>query len=233
MSVVHIVGGTIRKPTMQDVQERYTSNIDQKKQLKLLLSQYAARAGIKTVHQCVVLIGEFKRAPPRTETDIVGLETTNLPVSDDAEDVSNTGDTDWVDSLRLLLAEAIEDTMLYCAMHFDADPRASKVIVLASAGPFWQWAIVKREQVPLFNWLTKLPLESRGNAELRVDFIALFNHASPGYYVLTTEESDAQINKMCTEMFNLINDSYCNNPTLPTDFDFMLIPDAPKTELLP
>ena len=171
VSVIHIVGSTIRKPMMQDVQERYTSNIDQNKQLKLLLSQYAARAGIKTVHQCVILIGEFKQAPPRTETDIVGLETTNLPVSDDAKDVSNTRDTDWVDSLCLLLAEAIEDTMLYCAMHFDADPRASKVIVLASAGPFWQWAIVKREQVPLFNWLTKLPLECQGNAELRVDLL--------------------------------------------------------------
>ena len=237
VSVTHIVGGTIRSPTMQDVQERYPSNVDQDKQLGLLHSQHVARAGIKTVHQCGVLIGEFKRAPPRAETDVVDLETTDLPVADDAEDVSSPGG--WLDNLCILLAEAIWDTMLYSAIYFSfvAEPSASEVIALASAGPFWKWAIVKKEQVPSFNWLTKLPVESQENDQLQVEFVALFDQPSesPIHYVLTTEKSDQQINKMRTAMFDLINSySHYNDPTLklPTGFDFELIPDAPKTESL-
>jgi len=195
-----------------------------------------ARAGIKAVHQCGVLIGEFKRAPPRAETDIVDLETTDLPVADDAEDVSSTGA--WLDNLCILLAEAIQDNMLYCAIYFwfIADHSASEVIVLASDSPFWKWAIVKKEQVPSFNWLTKVPVESQENDQLQVDSVAFFDQPSesPIPYVLTTEESDEQINKMRTAMFDLINNSHYNDPTLklPTGFNFELIPDAPRTESL-
>ena len=86
VSVAHIVGGTIRMPTMEDVQERYKGKeIDLQLQLNRLISQYTARAGIKIIHRCGVLIGEFKRVPARTEADIIGLESTDLLI-DNAED---------------------------------------------------------------------------------------------------------------------------------------------------
>jgi hypothetical protein len=169
---------------MEDVQERLSLlNIDHK-QLGLLQSQHVAWAGIKTVHQCGVLIGEFKRTPLRAETDIVDLETTDLPVADDAEDVVSTGS--WLDNLRILLTEAIQDTMLYCAIYFRfiADPSASEVIVLASAGPFWKWAIVKKEQVSSFDWLMKVPVESQENDQLQVDFVALFDKPPIPPYIM-------------------------------------------------
>jgi len=230
VSVAHIVGGTIRQPTIQDVQERYTPEgvDDLNRHLKRLTSQYTARAGIKIVHRCGVLIGEFKRAPARAEADIIGIEVTDLLTPDDAEEVSNTVDIDWESKLRFLLDEAIEDTMRYCAIHFVIYPLASEVIALASAGPFWQWATVKRDQVPSFDWLTGLTVVSQENDQLRDDFVALFDQHSLDYYVLTTAESDTQINVMRNVMFNLINDSHHDYPTFPTDFSFTLIPDEPK-----
>jgi len=158
VSVAHIVGGTICRPTMQDVRECYTPEgvDDLNRQLKRLISQYTARAGIKIVHRCGVLIGEFKRAPARAQADIIGIEVTDLLAPDDAGDVSNTGDIDWEAKLHLLLEEAIEDTMRCCAIHFVIYPLASEVVALASAGPFWQWATVRKEQVPSFDWLTGL-----------------------------------------------------------------------------
>ena len=231
VSVAHIVGGTIRQPTMQDVQERYTSEGADglNRHLKRLISQYTARAGIKIVHRCGVLIGEFKRAPARTEADIIGIEVTDLLTDDaDSEEVSNAGVIDWEFKLRLLLDEAIEDTMRYCAIHFVIYPLALEVIALASAGPFWQWATVKREQVPSFDWLTGLTVVSEENNQMRDDFVALFYQHSLDYYILTTAESDAQINEMRNVMFNLINDSHHDYPTFPTDFSFTLIPDEPK-----
>jgi hypothetical protein len=144
--------------------------------------------------------------------------------------VSNTDseDIDWEVKLRLLLDKAIEDTMRYCAIHFVIYPLASEIIALASAGPFWQWATVRKEQIPSFDWLTGLPVVSEENDKLREDFVALFNQLSPDYYVLTTAESDAQINEMRNVMFNLINNSHHDYPTFPTDFSFTLIPDEPK-----
>ena len=220
-------------PTMEDVQERYEGDeVDLQMQLNRLISQYTARAGIKIIHRCGVLIGEFKRVPARTEADIIGLESTDLLVGDDAEGGSNAEDEDidWSARLNTSLLEAIEDTMRYCAIHFLIHPFASEIIALASAGPFWKWATVKKEQVPSFNWLTGLPVESPENVELRVDFVALFDQISPDYFVLATAESDAQINNMRNMMFNLID--HPDPSTLPTDFGFTLIPDAPKAASL-
>ena len=234
VSVAHIVGGAFRVPTMEDVQERYRGEeIDLQKKMKLLISQHKARAGIKIVHRCGILIGEFKRVPGRTEADIIGVESTDLLVGDDTEDISSTGDSDidWATELRINLTEAIEDTMRYCAIHFLLHPFASKIITLASAGPFWKWTAVKAEQVPSFDWLTGLPVESEENDQLRVDFCALFDQISPNYFVLATPESDAQINEIRNMMFDLINDFHSQYPPFPTDFDFTLIPDAPKSKI--
>ncbi|KIJ89688.1 hypothetical protein K443DRAFT_117642 [Laccaria amethystina LaAM-08-1] len=234
ISVIHIVGGTMQKPTIEDVRERYRKKgVDEKSQLNHLLSQYIARAGIKIVHRCVVLIGEFKRAPARAEfkrapgqaeADVV---TNILNAEEVPDDVDALTAGDWEAKLQVLLKEAIEDTMRYCAIHFIIYPSASEVIALASAGPFWQWATIRREQVPLFEWLSGLTVESEENEELRNNFNASFGH---DYYVLTTAESDDQINKMRNVMFKLINNSHQEYPTFPTDFGFTLIPDKPKAQ---
>lgn len=64
MSIAHIVGGSVPLPTMEEVQERYSGEeVDLHRNLKRLISQYTARAGIKIVHRRGVLIGEFKRVP--------------------------------------------------------------------------------------------------------------------------------------------------------------------------
>ena len=64
---------------------------------------------------------------------------------------------------------------------------------------------------------------------MRDDFaVALFYQHSLDYYVLTTAESDAQVNEMRNVMFNLINDYHHVYPTFPTDFSTTLIPDEPK-----
>ena len=234
VSVAHIVGGTIRMPTMEDVQERYKGKeVDLQSQLNRLISQYTARAGIKIIHRCGILIGEFKRVPARTEADIIGLESTDLLIGDNTEDGLNTEDEDidWRVRLSASLLEAVEDTMRYCAIHFLIHPFASDIIALASAGPFWKWAAVKREHVPSFNWLTGLLVESIENDELRANFVAMFDQIPPGYLVLATAESDAQIDKMRNMMFHFIN--HPDPLSLPTDFDFTLIPDAPKAASLP
>ena len=100
-----------------------------------------------------VLIGEFKRVPAHTEADIIGLESMDLLVGDNAEDGSNARDEDidWSARLSTSLLKVIEDTMRYCAIHFLIHPFAPEIIALASSGPFWKWATVKKEQVPSFN----------------------------------------------------------------------------------
>jgi hypothetical protein len=236
VSVAHIIGGTIRMPTMEDVKERYKGKeVDLQSQLNRLISQYTARAGIKIIHRCGVLIGEFKRVPARTEADIIGLEPTDLLDDDNTEDGSNaeedSEDIEWRVRLSASLLEAVQDTMRYCAIHFLIHPFASEIIALASAGPFWKWATVKKEQVPSFNWLTGLLVESPENDELHVDFIAMFDEISPDYFVLATAESDAQIDKMRSVIFRLIN--HPDPSTLPIDFNFTLIPDAPKAASVP
>lgn len=207
ISVIHIVGGTIHKPTIEDVRGRYhTEGVDENVQLERLLTQYMARGGMKIVHRRGVLIGEFKRAPAR------------------APDVEELTTGDWQSKLDLLLQDAIEDTMRYCAIHFMIySSSTSEVIALASAGPFWQWATIRREQVPNFDWITGLTLEGEENK--RDNFKALFHH---DHYLLTTPESDEQINKMRDVMYNLINTPQ-TYPT-PTDFGFTLVPDEPKKQ---
>ena len=86
------------------------------------------------------------------------------------------------------------------------------------------------EQVFSFNWLTGLLVESTENDELRANFVAMFDQIPPGYLVLATAESDAQIDKMRNMMFHLIN--HPDPLSLPTDFDFTLIPDARKAASL-
>ena len=115
-----------------------------------------------------VLIGEFKRVPAPTQADIIGLESTDLLVGDNAEDGSNE-DIDWLAWLSTSLLGAIEDAMRYCAIHFLIHPFAPEIIALASSGPFWKWATVKKEQVPSFNWLSGLAQPCCGiPGELRV-----------------------------------------------------------------
>jgi hypothetical protein len=74
-------------------------------------------------------------------------------------------------------------------------------------------------------------VESEENDQLRVDFCALFDQISPNYFVLATPEADAQINEIRNMMFDLINGFHSHYPPFPTDFDFTLIPDAPKSKI--
>ena len=243
VSVAHIVGGTIRMPTMEDVQERYDGDEDELQfQLNRLISQYTARAGIKIIHRCGVLLGEFKRVTARKEADIIGVESTDLLVGDDAENMSSTKEdshSNWEKELQVNLNEAIQDTMRYCAIHFLVHPFASEIIALASAGPFWQWTTIKSEQVPSFDWLTGLLVQSEENDQLQVDFVTLFQfkvanqQLSLEYFVLATPEFDAQINEIRNTMFDFINDSHPQYPPFPADFDFTLLPDEPKSKILP
>jgi hypothetical protein len=72
VSVAHVVGGAFHVPTMEDVKDHYRGEeVDLDKKMKLLISQHKAQAGIKIVHQCGVLIGEFKRVPAFTEANII------------------------------------------------------------------------------------------------------------------------------------------------------------------
>ncbi|EDR09224.1 uncharacterized protein LACBIDRAFT_326653 [Laccaria bicolor S238N-H82] len=234
ITVVHLVGGTIEQPTIEYVRSKTkgAEGVDEIMRLRTLLSQYAARAGIKIIHRCGLLIGEFKRSPPRGDADIVGvteileIQTEDVPDADEDTFNPTTGES-WEGSLLALLSEAIEDTMRYCAVHFLIYPTAVEVIALASAGPFWKWATIRRGDVPEYEWLEEVPRTDEKNEKLRNDF---GGHFGPEFFILATRQSDAEINKMRDVMFTLINQSHQEYPPSPTDLNFTLIPDEPKLQ---
>ncbi|PPQ81990.1 hypothetical protein CVT25_014641 [Psilocybe cyanescens] len=140
---------------------------------------YQHRAGRKVYHYCTAIINELKAPPPRQSTDLVAHSAS----------VKQT--------LRLAKRQLLE----YCVAYFECHRNANSVIIIASAGPFWQWCCIRREDVPQWDWVSHCLMDS--SLEFDEKFYKTWNarfdkHGS--YSILGTKTSD--------ERLTLINKQY-------------------------
>ncbi|KAF5372410.1 hypothetical protein D9757_011609 [Collybiopsis confluens] len=96
------------------------------------------RCGRRTVHQCAGLIGELKRNIPRqNEMKIWGGH--KLTEKEKRSKIEG--------QIELRLKEAKIDLAHYCHVYFKNFPLIKEVIAFATAGPYWQYAVVERGDV--------------------------------------------------------------------------------------
>ncbi|KAH8101917.1 hypothetical protein BXZ70DRAFT_932467 [Cristinia sonorae] len=163
----HVVGGTLRMPTTVEGMRSipaFSSMSDSELQDKLAHLQvqhwHDIRMGVKTVHKCSLLIGELKTAGTRKHANkdiIITDDDRNLEALDDVyhkEHLEKGAPTACSEQTMALLIEAAEEVMFYCAVYFESHS-SQKIIALVGAGPVWSWTVVKRSEVPTYNWLTK------------------------------------------------------------------------------
>ena len=219
--VMHIIGGTIREPSANDVVDMDASmqNADQTEldtALRRLLTQHQARCGIKTVHTCKILIGELKPLPSRRDAI-----QSNIALVDGELNGDDAGNSQWADKWYSVFEESIQQLMDDCAVHF-LDSPDTKVIAVVSSGPFWHWAEIGKEDLPNYNFLTMEP-ETDG-----VDFFERFPDALEDCLLLGSKISDEEVNKMREVMYKLIGSEHPELSPFPSDFNFQLIPDATR-----
>ncbi|KAF5372412.1 hypothetical protein D9757_011607 [Collybiopsis confluens] len=99
------------------------------------------RCGRQTVHQCTGLIGEFKRNIPR-QNDMKIWNNEELTYEQKLDKIKNQIDR--------RLAEARTDLAHYCQVYFNNFPLIEEVIAFATAGPYWQYSILRRDDVALY-----------------------------------------------------------------------------------
>lgn len=142
---------------------------------------YVHRAGKKVYHYCTSLIGKLKPAPRRSLEGI-----------------------DHVIAVGLGLRAAQKDLCQYCAAYFESHPKAKSVIALVAAGPFWKWALIKRNHVPEWNWILNEVADQKSYRVANWD-----NKFSMNYLILGTEslmvtllrfDSEIQIDIACKEL---------------------------------
>ncbi|KJA17289.1 hypothetical protein HYPSUDRAFT_206337 [Hypholoma sublateritium FD-334 SS-4] len=238
VSIAHIVGGYIDEPTLEYVNET-CPDIDHEdiqgleRALFRLQTQRRVRAGIKTVHRCAVLIGEFKSViPSRSKIELLEAESTNMLVDMDLskpEAEMNKLHEDWTHPSEIGISRAVDDLMYYLAAYFFVHPLSLETIALASSGPFWKWMTIFKSDTVEYDWLSKRPIATKENLQRKDAFEQRFFVSVT--YLLASPESDEQINLMAREMARIASQCDKTLPILPTDLNFELIPDGPRASL--
>ncbi|TRM67566.1 hypothetical protein BD626DRAFT_533974 [Schizophyllum amplum] len=134
-------------------------------------------------HRCLVLIEEDKRAPSRREGGRL------RPEHADAR-----------------LGEARQQLFQYVSAYFYVVPTSPGVVARATAGPYWQWMFLEREDVPEFDpdtQDTKIDRESR-----RKLYTLLDGFLKAPIFILGMPESDAALNEMRAKLHELVKN--CN-----------------------
>ena len=198
-----------------------------------LHSQRELRAGIKVVHKCTVLIGEFKSLF-QSRSGIGHLETGRETVGENMlgdiimDDVNGASpNKEPVHPSDTGIKYATRNLMYYVSAYFLTHPLCFEIIALASSGPFWKWGLIQRDEAVDYDWLSQISTEDDENGRL----IAAFNDRflRSNVYLLATPTSDAQINLMTREMKRIAGQcdpTFRNN--LPTALNFQLLPDCPR-----
>lgn len=65
------------------------------------------------------------------------------------------------------------------------------MIALAAAGPFWKWALIKRNYVPEWNWILNEAADQKSYKVANWD-----KKFSKDYFILGTESSDNELTKI-------------------------------------
>ncbi|KAF5353754.1 hypothetical protein D9757_012948 [Collybiopsis confluens] len=100
--------------------------------------RYEHRCGVRPLHECLALIGEYKRNISRSgEENIWGNK--NLTDSKKKELVDR--------EINQRLEGARNDIARYCQIYFKTHPLIQDALVFAAAGPYWQYAIVAKDDV--------------------------------------------------------------------------------------
>ncbi|KAF5372411.1 hypothetical protein D9757_011608 [Collybiopsis confluens] len=139
------------------------------------------RCAQRTVHQCTGLIGEFKRNIPRM-AEMQVWEDSTLNVGQKREIVASAIDNALVGA-RLDLAQ-------YCRLYFKTFPLIEEVIAFAAVGPYWQYAIIQRDDV--HSYLPKVRRWPRKDAEIQDRYFKKFTP----WKEIGTDESDEGLNEM-------------------------------------
>ncbi|KAF5372407.1 hypothetical protein D9757_011612 [Collybiopsis confluens] len=138
------------------------------------------RCGRRTVHQCIGLIGEFKRNIPRQK------------------EMKTWGGDKWTDEQKQVKIEAqinrrIKAAKLdlahYCQVYFKNFLLIQEVVAFAAVGPYWQYAVVERGDVDSY-----LPDEKRWRKDN--DFQTIYLGKFSPCKEIGTEESDEALTEM-------------------------------------
>ncbi|KAF9778461.1 hypothetical protein BJ322DRAFT_1014759 [Thelephora terrestris] len=214
--VHYVIAGEIDKPEPEHVEEYYpdlkTSELRQDK-LVLLQHNHTLRAGIKVVDRHCALIGEIKALPVK-----------KAPFRLDA----------WTRLLAFRFSEAVAQALFYCAVHFFIQDKRNKVIVLSAVGPYWSWGLVRRDQVPAYDWITgdimKTPENQKKAASLTGRLGWESNWKKNRIYTLGTPESDEELTKIRNKISSAFN-STPDETVHPTKYNFTIIEEEPLFRL--
>jgi hypothetical protein len=143
-------------------------------------AHFRHRAGKKILHQCGVLIGEIKRAPDR-DADLADQPAAHRF------------------HVMTKLATAQKELYEYCSAYFTSYSQAKTVIAFAAAGPFWDYATVKRDEVPTWDKALKQPKPTRNPERTLESFKDRF---LGDFLVLGTVESDEELTNINRTTFS-------------------------------
>ena len=156
---------------------------------------YNHRAGLKVSHCCCRFLGELMDGPPRGGK----LEGVRLE-----------------ERLNDKLQEAKDDLILYCSAYFDSLNHPNKddfVVPFAAAGPYWTYAQITPDVVPVIDWRRQGIVDDDDDDELNSKVELFLSRFMADYWVLGTPDSDNALAGMADSesLYRLADDSsLCN-----------------------
>ena len=171
--VEYIKGEALKQPVLEDVVKGYPDLNKDQQRGKFEDMQYRCnlRAGTRMVDYSLVLIGEIKPLllKPRSET----------PKFDSVQ-----------------FEEAVNEVMIYCAIHFQAHPESGPILALAALGPYWQGHVFASDSVPALDLTTgEVDESTKANKSRATRFINKFPAAVENCHFLGSALSDTELRK--------------------------------------
>lgn len=160
--------------------------------------RFRHHCGRKTTHQCLVLIGEFKRNIGRL-AELKLLRNDRKTNGEKARELDERIDRyvrlsflrcSPLSSEPSRLEQARLDLAQYCFYYFKCYPLITEVVAFAAAGPYWQYALVKKEDVPQFDEDVR-----QWEPDSLLTLNSLICKFSP-YTEIGTSDSDSALTKM-------------------------------------
>ena len=138
--------------------------------------------GRKTLHRCLLLIEEDKRAPSRRTTGRARVRETNTQ-----------------------LAQAAVQLVEYVSAYFHAVPHSPGVIGRVTSGIYWKWLFITRQEVPQYDTANKQTKTDKVNQGLMDTLVTQYIEETPTYN-LGDKESDLALNVMRKRLTELARD---------------------------
>jgi len=131
--------------------------------------RHKLRAGTTIVRYSLVLIGEIKPLLLKYKSDTPGFSSTQFK-------------------------EAVNEVMIYCAMHFQARPGSGPIFALVGLGPYWQGHVFASNSVPTLDLTSgKVDTSIKANKSKMKRFIETFPDEEEDCHFLGSAPSDIEL----------------------------------------